>query len=299
MEHVRTLSRDFETGESAVLHVESRSGAVAVEGADVTSVHVEATLRLWSEDPADADDAAAAIAHRMEHDGQRVVVRAPALPEGSGGWASIFGVRRSRVDYRIRVPRQSAVRVLSRSGRIDITGVQLVHAEAASGKCAVAGVRGDVAAVARSGSVDIEEVDGDVTVEARSGRLRVRRVKGDVQAESRSGAVAVVEVTGDARIDSRSGAVHAEQVAGRLHVRSRSGAVRYRGVVNADVDIEVQAGSILLEVDPDRPFFIDAASRAGSVRSDLPPRRGGGAPTAGGPKVRLRTQAGSIRLNRH
>jgi hypothetical protein len=66
--------------------------------------------------------------------------------------------------------------------------------------------------------------------------------------------------------------------------------------VLGDVDIEASAGSIVFAVDPAYPFFIDAESHVGSVRSELPPRPKGSVPQAGGPKVRLRSRAGSIRI---
>jgi hypothetical protein len=74
--------------------------------------------------------------------------------------------------------------------------------------------------------------------------------------------------------------------------------MRYRGRVCDDMDIEAHAGSITLAVDPDAPFFVDAESQVGSVRSDLAPRRNGGTAAAGGPRVKLRSRAGSIRLTR-
>jgi hypothetical protein len=64
------------------------------------------------------------------------------------------------------------------------------------------------------------------------------------------------------------------------------------------MDMEAHAGSITLAVDPEFPFFLDAETHVGSVRSDLPPRRNGSGPAAGGPRVKLRSHAGSIRLTR-
>jgi hypothetical protein len=320
-----------------VLHLEARSGTVTVEARALDRIQVDADIRIWSVSSDDADDAAAAVAAGMEQDGeQRVIVRAPALRDTAGGWSILkLGQRGSRVDYRVRVPLSSSVRVLSRSGRVEISGVHgRVHAEVLSGRCGIADVRGDVTVAARSGAVEVDRVDGTVNAEARSGRIRVANVTGDVIADSRSGAVEVdrvdgtvnaearsgrirvanvtgdviadsrsgavdlARIGGDVRITARSGAVSVEQAAAAMHVRSRCGVFRYRGAVCGDYDVEVETGPITLAVDPDRPFFVDAESRVGPVTSDLPPRRGGGAPAAGGAKVRLRTHTGPIRLTR-
>jgi len=301
-EHVRTVTREFATGEPAVLHLESRSGAAVVEGRETDVVRVEAVLRIWSDDAGDADDAAALVERGMEMDGrQRVIVRAPALPQGSGGGWSIlqFGQRGSRLDYHVRVPRRTAVRVLSRSGRVEIRRIEgRTHTEVISGRCTVEDVTGDVTAISRSGAMQIDRVEGSVTAEARSGRLHIAAVRGRVVAEARSGAVELAHIVGDARVSARSGSITVEDVAGGLHARSKAGSFRYRGAVRGDFDIEVGTGPITLAVDPDVPFFVDAESRVGPVTSDLPPRRGGAGPPAGGPKVRLRAITGPIRLTR-
>jgi hypothetical protein len=84
-----------------------------------------------------------------------------------------------------------------------------------------------------------------------------------------------------------------------VRAQARTGAIRYRGKVLADMDMRAHAGLIHMAVDPEYPFFVDAESDVGVVRSELPPRRGGGGPAHGaGPKVRLRTHAGAIKLTR-
>ena len=63
------------------------------------------------------------------------------MPLRSASWR-MLGMRGSRVDYQIRVPLRSAVRVLSRSGRVDIAQVEgRVHSEALSGRLAIASGR--------------------------------------------------------------------------------------------------------------------------------------------------------------
>jgi hypothetical protein len=296
-EQIRTVTREFETGDHAVLHVEGRSGSVSVEGREIDRVQVEATVRVWTDIGAEADDAAALVERAMEQDGNRVIVRAPSLPQSSG-W-SLLGMRGSRVDYEIRVPLRSAVRVLSRSGKVEIGRVEgRVHSEVLSGRLSIVDVNGEVTLVSRSGSVGIERIVGNLTADVRSGRVKVSGVSGNASIEMRSGQLEASKVRGDLRVRGRSGPVSIEDAGGAVQAHSRCGPFRYRGRVEGDFDIDVHTGPITLEVDPERPFFIDAESRVGPVTSDLPPRRGAGGGGGEGPKVRLRTGTGPIRVTR-
>jgi DUF4097 and DUF4098 domain-containing protein YvlB len=300
MEHARTVTREFSTGPKAVLHLEARSGTVLVEGRDSDRVTVEATVRIWTDVDAEVDEAAELVERSMEQDAHRVIVRAPALNLGEKrGLLAHLGLRSASIDYHVRVPRTTAVRVLSRSGSTRILNTQgVVHAEALSGRLAVEEVQGDVTVIARSGSVQVERIAGNVKAEARSGKLNIQRVRGRVEADARSGSVDIESIEQDVRVSASSGSLSIADVGGRMYVRSRAGSMRYRGAIRGDVDVEAHAGSITFAVDPDVPFFLDAESQVGSVRSDLPPRRNGAKPAEGGPRVKLRTRAGSIRLTR-
>ncbi len=299
MEHTRTITREFETGDKAVLHVEARSGAVRVESHDAPRVRVEAVVHVWSDLPAEADEAASLIERSMEQDAHRVMVRAPSLPQ-TEGWSLWGGKRGSRVDYTVRVPVRTAVRVLSKSGRVQIVRTEgRVHLESGSGRLSIEDVAGDVLVISRSGSLSIQRVRGDVSAEVRSGRMEVHSVTGKVTLQSRSGATDVRNVAGDLDVTAHTGAVMIESACAAVRVRAHTGMIRYRGKVEADIDMKTHTGLIHLAVDPERPFFIDAESEIGAVTSDLPPRRGGGASgDGGGPKVRLRTHTGAIRVTR-
>jgi DUF4097 and DUF4098 domain-containing protein YvlB len=300
MEHVRTVTREFATGEKAVLHLEARSGSVIVEGRAGDRVVVDAVLHVWTDLSSEADDAAAVVERNMEQEGHRVIVRAPSLrtDEGRGIFAMV-GMKSSRIDFRVRVPTQTAVRVLSRSGAVQIAHVEgIVYTEAMSGKVGVEDVRGDVTARTRSGQLLVERVAGNVAADARSGKVRLKEISGNVEVEARSGAMEIEEIGGVLRLSSSAGSVTMAHIGGKLTARTRAGSVRYRGRVADDIDIEAHAGSITLAIDPDYPFFLDAESHHGNVRSDLPPRRNGAAPAEGGPRVKLRSRAGSIRLTR-
>ncbi len=298
MEHTRTITREFDTGDKAVLHIEARSGAVLVESQAAGRVHVEAIVHVWSDLAAEADEAASLVDRGMEQDAHRVIVRAPSLPQ-TEGWSLWGGKRGSRVDYTVRVPVRTAVRVLSKSGRVHIARTEgRVYLESGSGRCSVEDVAGDVTVIARSGSLAIERVRGDVIAEARSGRIEVRGVTGKASIQSRSGATEIHEIGGDVDVSAHTGSVMIAGAHGQVRARAHTGAIRYQGKVEGDIDMKAQTGLIHLAVDPEQPFFIDAESQIGSVRSDLPPRRGEASANGSGPKVRLRTHTGAIRLTR-
>jgi hypothetical protein len=298
MEHTRTITREFNTGDKAVLHVEARSGGVSVEAHESPNVLIEAVVYVWSDIAAEADEAAALVERGMEQDAHRVVVRAPSLPQ-TEGWRLWGGKRGSRVDYTVRVPVKTAVRVLSKSGRVRVARTEgRVHLESGSGRCNVEDVAGEVTVLVRSGGMTIERVIGNVVAEARSGRIEVHAVTGKVTAQCRSGATDVHEVSGDLDVNAHTGPVMIDGAHAQVRVRGHTGMIRYRGKVEADIDMQTQTGLIHLAVDPDRAFFIDAESQIGNVRSDLPRRRGGASANGTGPKVRLRTHTGGIRLTR-
>lgn len=298
MDFSRTITREYETAERAVLHVESRSGTVAVESHPHQKVVVEAIVHVWSDYAAEADEAAALVERGMEQDDQkRVIVRAPTLPQ-SEGW-SFWGKRGARVDYNIRVPVRTAVRVLSRSGRIGVARTEgRVHVESGSGRIAIEDIGGEVTVVARSGSVTVKRVRGDVTAESRSGRVEVSNVTGKASLQARSGAVDVREISGDLEVRGHTGSVNIEMAHGCVRARAHTGVIRYSGRVEGDIAISANTGSIVFAVDPTQAFFLDAESDTGTVRSELPPRRGAGAPPSSGPKVRLRAHTGTIRITR-
>lgn len=298
MEHTRTITREFTTGDKSVLHVETRSGAVTVEGYESDRVHIEAIVHVWSDLAVEADEAASLVERGIEQDQHRVIVRAPSMPH-TEGWSLWGGKRGSRVDYNIRVPVQTAVRVLSRSGRVQLSRTHgRVHIENASGRVGVAQVRGDVTVIARSASLALDRIEGDVTAEARSGRIEISHVSGTVTAEARSGALDIRDIGGEVKAVAHTGSVVLDDAHASVHARAHTGMIRYHGAINGDFDIKSQTGLIHLAVDPDKPFYIDAESALGTVRSDLPPRRGGGGPNGTGPKVRLRTHTGMIKLTR-
>ncbi len=280
MEFIRTLEVKFDVGDAIRLSVENQSGTIAVRGDGGRTVRVEVVARLWAEDEHEADDQAELIRRGIQHDGDKVVVRAPALLRPRP--FLFFGHSRPRVDYQITVPTKTQAKIESRSG--------LVEVEAIAGPLRID---------SRSGKVSVREVSSDVEIQSRSGTVRAESIGGSLDAESRSGTIRVKGCGGDASLESRSGSLTIEDVGGRLNAGIRSGSFKYEGGVHGSFDIKVTSGSVRLALDTDSRFFLDAEAVSGSVTSDLRLRENGtsgGRPPKDAPNVRIRTISGSIHI---
>ena len=234
----------------------------------------------------------------MEQDAHRVIVRTPSLPQ-TEGW-SLWGGKRG-LARRLHDPRAgaTAVRVLSKSGRVQMTAHRGPRAHGVgSGRCRRRRRHRRVSIVSRSGSVAIERV----TATSR----RKRGADASRCADRRQGELSVAQrrhgYPRHHRRSRRAGAhgLRRHRERARPHLRAR--AHRQDPLSRRDRSRHRHEGADRRDRALGRsgqPFFIDAESQVGTVRSDLPPRRGGAGPSDGsGPKVRLRTGAGAIRLTR-
>jgi hypothetical protein len=275
VEHIRTLTRELDTGDRVELDIEGRSGTIALRGDDTSRVRIEVVARLWADDELEADEQAELIARGIKHEGARVSVRAPTLLRPH---PLLFFGRSPRIDYQISVPRRTSATIKNRSGR-----------------CEIEHIEGPLEIDARSGRVLLREVRGNVHIVSRSGSVQCEVLGGEIQVESRSGSVRLAGCAGALKVQSRSGSVQIEQPGADVRAQANSGSVRYDGDVLGSIEIEVESGSIKLSVNPDAVFFLDAESAHGSVRSDLPLRNSGGKPPSdSAPHVRLRARSGSI-----
>jgi hypothetical protein len=313
MEYIRTAEREFPAGEDFQLEYEGRSGNLVVQGADVDRARVQIVAHLFEESAEDADATLERILQGVRLDGSTLRISPPRVVTGG----IFFFNRGPRIDYAVTVPRRSRCKLASSSGRIEVARVHgPVDVAQKSGRTNVRAIGGDVRVLSKSGAIDAEEIAGSLMAQAQSGKVGVDRVKGNVSLQAHSGSVKVehvggtlnarahsgrvdaLDIGGDAFVATHSGRVSVTAPRGAVKMHSISGSARYQGQVNGDVEIATTSGSIHFDVDPIKPFFMDAETVSGSIRSDLEPRRGEGPPPADAPRVRLRTVSGAIRIGR-
>ncbi|MGH2601235.1 MAG: DUF4097 family beta strand repeat-containing protein, partial [Dehalococcoidia bacterium] len=311
MEYIRTAEREFAAGEGFALEYEGRSGNIVVEGGDVDRARVQIVAHIFEEGADVADAILQRVVDGVRLEGSTLRITPPRISTGTFFWFN----RGARIDYAVTVPRQTRCRLTSASGRVEVaritgplevsqksgrTSARMIEGNARvtskSGSVDLEQVGGSLVARAQSGKVSVDTVGGDATVQAQSGSVKVAHVAGNLVAESHSGRLDASDVGGNANLAAHSGRVSLAGAKGSVTMQSISGQVIYAGRVGGNVDLSSTSGMVHFDVDPANPFFLDAETVSGSIRSDLPPRRGEGPPPEGAPTVKLRTVSGAIRI---
>ncbi len=272
----RFFSETYQTNANVELMVENRNGLVSVRGSDRTDVVVNVVAELYAESGEDADFEVERIRRSMSARAERVEIRTPELARPG----FVFFGRGPKVDYDISVPQGARVTIEARNGRIEVRSVQ-----------------GPVTAAGRNGPITVDDCADAVSVEARNGRVVVSRCGSSVEVKGTNGTMAVEHVRGLVRARTTNGTISIEDAPGGVEASSTNGSLRYAGELRGDFDMQAVNGTIRLTVPADSRFEIDAESRHGSVRSELPVQRSGGGGEGPRPKVKLRTVNGAIRID--
>ena len=284
-------------------------GEITVTGVDGDHLTIRATKRVAGRGSATAD-ALDGVEIDIEERGNRVVVETDYARRRRSFLQSLGnllgGGKREpfvAVDYRVTVPRGTAVAVESFDGDVTVEGVDgETHVKTVSGDGRLASLARLVGVETFSGDLEIADVRGDdvLTAETVSGRIDIERVRAPrLQVKSFSGAVALQGV------ESR-----------RVEVETVSGSVTFDGALAADGRYEFQShsGSVFLTVPDGSGFELDAQSFNGDLRSDIPILVGRGDPSrrtpvfeggrrairgiaaAGGARLELSTVSGDMAI---
>jgi hypothetical protein len=147
-------------------------------------------------------------------------------------------------------------------------------------------------------------VSGALDVTTSSSRFTGRELGSSLRVHTQSGeVVAVFTGTGDAEVETGSSAIRLSGLRGGLSAKTQSGRVVVSGAPEREWTATTGSSSVEMQFGPSGGFELDAVSRSGSIAIhglDLTGARGkrmaAGVANGGGPKVRIRTGSGSIRL---
>jgi DUF4097 and DUF4098 domain-containing protein YvlB len=247
----------FQTPGAVRLDVRLGSGEIRLE----TSETAETTVRLEPLRDNDASNEAIQEA-RVEQRGDEILVDVRA--------ARRFG-RGADVLIEIGCPEDSSVR--AKTGSADIEGrgrFGSVEVQTGSGDVQFSDVSGDAEINAASGDVQFARIGGRGRINTASGDVQLSSVAGEAKINSASGDVQIREAGNRLEVNTASGDVNVGEAASWVNANSASGDQTIGSVSEGKVDLKTASGDIRIGIREGSTLWVDARSRSGEVRSELP-----------------------------
>lgn len=280
----------FDTPGEVRLDIRLGAGEVRLETADVqqTTVLLEP---LRDNDASAAAVESARVEVRQRGDGHEVVI--DARDRGRG----IF--RNAQLLVAVTCPEGASVE--SKTGSAEVVGrgrFGSVEVESGSGDVEFEEVGGDARVDAASGDVQFGNIGGGARVNTASGDVQMKSVGGEAKINSASGDVLIREVGGELSVNSASGDVIVREARGSVRLSTASGDQQIGSVSAGHVELKSASGDLKIGVAEGSTLWVDARSRSGEVRSELPVSEL--PPEGEGPSVELRanTMSGDITVAR-
>jgi DUF4097 and DUF4098 domain-containing protein YvlB len=280
----------FQTPGETRLDIRLGAGEVRLETAEVQ----ETTVVL---EPLRGNDASTAAVENA-----RVELR-----DRGNGHEVVIDVRdRGRGIFRnaevlVAVTSPEATSIETKSGSADVEGrgrFGSVEVETGSGDVEFGEIAGEANINAASGDVQLSSVGGDAQVNTASGDVQIKQIGGKAKINSASGDVIIREVKGELSVNSASGDVLVREAGSSVGINTASGDQQIGAVVSGKVELKSASGDLKVGIREGTSLWVDARSRSGEVRSELPvsdlP------PDGNGPSVELRanTMSGDITVSR-
>jgi DUF4097 and DUF4098 domain-containing protein YvlB len=179
--------------------------------------------------------------------------------------------RGAEVLVEVRCPEGTSVK--AKSGSADIEGhgrFGSVEAGTGSGDVQFSELSGDAEVNAASGDVQLGTVGGEARINTASGDIQVGSVTRRAKINSASGDVQVREATGSFEVNTASGDVSVREAASSVSVNSASGDQTIGSVAEGKVTLKSASGDLMIGIREGSTLWVDARSRSGEVRSELP-----------------------------
>ena len=299
------VERSFTVGSGGTLRIDASFGNIEVSTSSGNNVDVKVIREVRGRYQDDAQQILSDHQVSVLQSGNDIVVTTEVSDAVRDRWNDEYRNTPLRVSFEIMVPRDYNVDLETSGGNIEVDDLNgdlrsetaggnlgfgnisgTVWAHTAGGNITLEGSSGTADLSTSGGNITIGDVDGDVDAETSGGSIRIRRAGGEVRAETAGGNIEVEDVGGTIEATTSGGNVSAtitRQPSGDCRLSTSAGTVTV--TLAAGIAVDVDARTSIGRVSSD--FAIDGTVGRNSIRGSI---------NGGGPELRLRTSAGSIRI---
>ena len=297
-----TIKKSFPVSPGGSLTVKSTIGTVKVQAADTNNVDIELVRQIKAANEQEREQVIKDLQLEFVHKGSDVEVLVKQ-PE-DWDWKRI---KRVTLDMNITVPLTYNVKVRT-IGVIETNDLQGKVELASSGFPLTTGnVRGSVNLSSSGGQINAGDVHGPATVSSDGGAIRIGDIDGDLNVQSSGGSINAGRVDGSVTAHSAGGPIRIREVTNSIKAITQGGgfSTYISRQPQSDLSFVTDGGSVQLRLADNVGLNLYADVGAGSVLSDYPlPEREPsssiveGVINGGGPKMTVRTAAGSLTLRK-
>ena len=212
--------------------------------------------------------------------------------------------------YTITIPRKLDLSVRTQGGHISGPAIEgKLYARSAGGHIEFGDVSGTADVSTAGGHIELGNIGAKADIRTAGGHISVRNVNGELEAETAGGSISAGDVEGKVRANTAGGSINIASAKGSIQAHTSGGSIsaKFAAQPNEDSSFETSGGSVSVAFAPGIRANVEAESSSGRVISEFDEVRSNdsrwrgearGAINGGGPRVRISTSSGSVRLSR-
>ena len=268
------ISKTFDIDAGGELVVDTDVGAIRIATHNASRIDVE--VERSGKNAENLEVEFAQSGNTLQIDGR--------MEKSFNSW---WGGDRSKVEFQITVPQNFNVDLKTRGGSIGVEDLS-----------------GEVKANTSGGSLRFGRIEGKIDAHTSGGSIRIEGGGADIDVRTSGGSISIGEASGNVEARTSGGSIRIKDASGSVNARTSGGSVEatLRVQPSGDSSLATSGGSVRLYVADNIGLDIDASSSSG-VRSDFPidgktkdERRLRGPMNGGGPRMRLSTSGGSVKI---
>jgi len=285
---VRTVEKTFAVQPGGDFSALTQGGDIKVTSGDVAEVHVVAKQTFSADTEKEADAIAAEMTFRLEQNGNAVVAETRYEKKAVnwfGSWPPVS------VSYTVTVPREFNLDLRTSGGDVE-----------------VGSVKGTVKARTSGGDLKFAKIEGSVEGHTSGGNVRLEEGTAKANLHTSAGDIFVGRAGGPTSVTTSGGNIKLESVEELVSASTSGGDIRatITGPIKQDTELHTSGGQVVVKVKKGTAFTLDASTSGGDVDAEgltLTIEKGGmgksrlaGSVNGGGPRLKLRSSGGDIRI---
>jgi hypothetical protein len=285
----RTVEKTFAVQAGGTLKASTQGGDIKIETSDKPEVHILVKQDIRASSEADADAILAKLALTFEQSGNNVTAEAKYEKRGPGTWFGSWPP--VAVSFVITVPKNYHLNLNTSGGDIQ-----------------VASLTGNVHAHTSGGDLDFARIDGEIDAGTSGGDIRIQEGTAKAKLTTSGGDILVDRAGGRTEVSTSGGDIELRSVANLVSATTSGGDIHavITEALTQDTLLSTSGGDVEVKLMKESGFNLDASTSGGDVKASgltIKLEAGGtgksklvGAVNGGGPRLKLRSSGGDIRV---